>query len=71
MSFLSETIARYRANRELRKAAPLLKKFAEEAPSSFLKDLLYNSDGTSVDSIEARNTLIQAADRVLKETKWI
>jgi hypothetical protein len=71
MSFLSETIIRWKARRELRKAAPILKKIADETPSSFLEGLLCDKNGTPLDQTETRNALYQMANRALEKSRWI
>ena len=70
MSFLSEIIIRWRAYRELRKGASIVDKLANELPSSALKGLFVNKDGSPVDPIEARNMLLEIANRVRRESKW-
>jgi hypothetical protein len=57
----------WRAKRELRKAAKLMKLVINKLPSSTFRNLIMNSDGSYMESCEAMTFIWQIADRIEKE----
>jgi hypothetical protein len=56
---------RWKAKRELRKAAPMLEKLANTLPSYALNGLFYQ-DGKPLNAIEARNMLLRVSSKIAK-----
>lgn len=62
---MRELYLRWRARRELRKAARFVERFADSAPSVLFGSFL-NKDGTPMDHIQVRNMLLRAAAQMRK-----